>query len=145
MVSKVKLQPFRSRNFDIKSFFYYHACMGSPMQFPRRSLYNCLCSKVKVKLKGLEYKMFFQWFRAVKLEPFRRSILALKVISTIMYAWAVLGSFDDLIQTIGYVPKLNWNWRPYNRAWFIFFNGFELHVELEPFRSSHVRTKRFYY
>ena len=51
--------------------------------------------------------MFLQWFRKVKLQPFRSSILALKVISTILYAWGVLGSFEDVIQLIGYVPQLN--------------------------------------
>ena len=45
-----------------------------------------------------------------------------------------IGSFKDESCTIGYISHLNWNWIAQNRAGF--FNGFELYVKFELFRSS---------
>ena len=50
-----------------------------------------------------------------------------------------IGSFKDESCTIGYILELNWNWNAHNRAGF--FNGFELYVKLELFRSKVLAPK----
>ena len=53
--------------------------------------------------------------------------------------WECIGSFKDKSCLIGYVRQLNWNLRAQNRA--SYFNGFELYVKLELFRSSYFGSK----
>ena len=38
-----------------------------------------------------------------------------------LYAWEVIGSFEDEIYTIGYAPRLNWHWKACNWTCFFFF------------------------
>ena len=60
---------------------------------------------------------------------------------TCMYCDSI-GSFKDESCTIGYISQLNWNWRAHNRAGF--FNGFELYLKLELFRSSYFGSKSWF-
>ena len=50
-----------------------------------------------------------------------------------------IDSFKDESCTIEYIPQINWNWRAPSRA--VAFNGFELFVKLELFRSSYFGFK----
>ena len=52
------------------------------------------------------------------------------------------GCVKDESCTIGYISLLNWNWGAHNRAGF--FNGFELYVKSELFRSSYFRSKSWF-
>ena len=60
---------------------------------------------------------------------------------TCMYCDSI-GSFKDESCIIGYISQLNWNWRAHNRAGF--FNGFELYLKLELFRSSYFGSKSWF-
>ena len=61
---------------------------------------------------------------------------------TRLYSLWVHRQFKDESCTIGYIPQLNRNWIAYKRA--KFFNGFELHVKLEFFRSSYFGSKSWF-
>ena len=46
------------------------------------------------------------------------AIFAPKVCSSRLYAWGVIGSFEDEICMIGYAPQLNWNRKACNITFF---------------------------
>ena len=87
---------------------------------------------------------FYDFELHAKLEPFRSNLFGNKnLFYEPVCMGRVLGSTEDEIFTVEFVPQLEWSWRAYNRIWFS--NDLELKCKIEPFISSYFGTKNLLY
>ena len=69
------------------------------------------------------FELFVNWYFS------EVDILTPKVFYTSLYAWGTIGSFENEIGIIGYVPQLNWKRRTDSKR--CFFSGLELLFNLK--------------